>query len=164
MKSADEARRGESYVYATSEGDVLAGRGQQATVIGIESIIPEGKKRSVKMILVDVEGREFHVPPKDLRGPWARYAEGVERKAKAHADALERATEVLRRLVRLDVVKRPPTDAEAGVGRGGVWYWTGPVRFRQTADGRPIGVDIHLTEAEVAAFLAILPTPEETTP
>lgn len=164
MKSADEARRGHSYVYATSDADVLAGRGQEAVVLGIESILPEGKKRRVKMLLVAVGSQEIYVEAKHLHGSWARYAEGVATKAVASSEAVQVTTEILRRLVRHGIVQRPPTDSQVGPGRGGIWYWTGPVRHRQQPDGRPIGVDIHLSTEAAAAFLAVLPEPKEPTP
>jgi hypothetical protein len=161
MMSLADISRGEAYVYALGEADRFAGRAKKATVVKIESVVPEGKKRGVKLPLCEIEGHPepTHVALKDLHGRWAPYEAHHVAARKAARDARSTAEAILDRLVALQVIEAPPTDAEVGEGKGGANYWVGPVRYRHLLDSTPKGVELHLSPLEAERLLAAIREP-----
>lgn len=158
MMRKEQVKRGGTYVYAPTEADALSGRGQRATLVKVESIVPEGKVRGVPHALVRIEGEteDRHVKFALLFGEWAPYHARHEEARRATRDARLVAESVLERLVAEGVVEAPPGDDVAGEGRGGVRYWTSPVRYQVRPDGSPIALTIHLSTVQAARFAALL--------
>lgn len=159
MKQGQDVKRGETLVWAKNESEFLAGRGLKATVVKVETVKREGQSLGTKMVLAQVAGEDAprHLSYKDLSVDWDRYNARHQEARVAARDAHAHAHALLERLVALDVVDAPPTEEQAGKGKGGVDYWVGPVRYKRLPDQTPKGVEMHLDPAAVVRLLAVLP-------